>query len=38
VVSVLHQLAQLGDGKGEQVAEAIKKYGIDADAIDPRLA
>jgi pyruvate dehydrogenase E1 component len=33
VVAVLHAL-----GKAEEVAEAITTYGIDADALDPRLA
>jgi pyruvate dehydrogenase E1 component len=33
VVAVLHAL-----GKADQVADAIKKYGIDADAPDPRSA
>jgi pyruvate dehydrogenase E1 component len=37
-VAVLHQLAQLGRIDPEEVARAIDAYGIDADAIDPRLA
>jgi pyruvate dehydrogenase E1 component len=38
VVAVLHGLAQLGDVKGEVVAEAIRRYDLDADAMDPREA
>ncbi len=38
VVAVLSGLAQLGDVKGEVVAEAIRKYEVDADALDPREA
>jgi pyruvate dehydrogenase E1 component len=37
-VAVLHELAQAGDGKAEEVAEAITTYGIDASALDPRVA
>jgi pyruvate dehydrogenase E1 component len=33
VVAVLHAL-----GKAEEVAEAIATYGIDPEAIDPRVA
>jgi pyruvate dehydrogenase E1 component len=36
VVAVLKGLAETGDGKAEEVADAIAKYGIDADAPDPR--
>ncbi len=35
VVAVLHGLAQQGDVKGETVAEAIKRYEIDAEGIYP---
>ncbi|MGH9036974.1 MAG: transketolase-like TK C-terminal-containing protein, partial [Acidimicrobiia bacterium] len=38
VVAVLHGLAQQGEVKGEVVAEAIRRYEIDADAVDPREA
>ncbi|MGH9038841.1 MAG: pyruvate dehydrogenase (acetyl-transferring), homodimeric type [Acidimicrobiia bacterium] len=38
VVAVLHGLAQQGEVKGEVVAEAIRRYEIDVDAIDPREA
>jgi pyruvate dehydrogenase E1 component len=37
-LAVLQQLAASGDGKDEEVADAIAKYGIDAEAVDPRLA
>jgi pyruvate dehydrogenase E1 component len=33
VVAVLHAL-----GKAEEVAEAITTYGVDPEAVDPRLA
>jgi pyruvate dehydrogenase E1 component len=36
VVATLDGLAQLGDVKGEAVADAIRAYGIDAEAPDPR--
>ncbi len=36
VVATLDGLAQLGDVKGEVVAEAIRAYELDADAPDPR--
>jgi pyruvate dehydrogenase E1 component len=36
-VAVLDGLAQTGDVKSETVAEAIDRYGIAADAPDPRL-
>jgi len=35
VVATLWALAQSGDVKAEAVAEAIKRYGIDPEAIDP---
>ena len=38
VVATLSALAMQGDVKGEVVAEAIRRYGIDTEAIDPRLA
>ena len=36
VVATLDGLAQLGDVKGEVVADAIRTYEIDAEAPDPR--
>ena len=36
VVAALYALAQRGDVKHEVVAAAIEKYGIDAEAVDPR--
>jgi pyruvate dehydrogenase E1 component len=38
VVATLNTLAMQGDVKGEVVAEAIRRYGIDSEAADPRLA
>jgi pyruvate dehydrogenase E1 component len=38
VVGVLDGLARAGDGKAEEVADAIARYQVDAEAIDPRLA
>jgi pyruvate dehydrogenase E1 component len=38
VVAVLAGLAQRGDIKPEVVTDAIKRYDIDPDAIDPRIA
>ncbi|MDQ3944082.1 MAG: pyruvate dehydrogenase (acetyl-transferring), homodimeric type, partial [Actinomycetota bacterium] len=38
VVAVLHGLAQQGEVKGEVVAEAIRRYEIDVEAVDPREA
>jgi pyruvate dehydrogenase E1 component len=38
VVAALSGLAQLGDVKGETVAEAIRRYDIDAETVDPREA
>jgi pyruvate dehydrogenase E1 component len=37
-VSVLDGLAQTGDVKGEEVADAISRYEIDAESPDPRTA
>jgi pyruvate dehydrogenase E1 component len=37
-VTVLHALARAGEIDRAVVAEAIKRYGIDADAVDPRRA
>jgi pyruvate dehydrogenase E1 component len=38
VVAVLAALAEAGDAKADEVAEAISRYGIDAEAPDPRTA
>jgi pyruvate dehydrogenase E1 component len=38
VVAVLRALAETGEGKAEEVADAIATYEIDADATDPRNA
>jgi pyruvate dehydrogenase E1 component len=38
VVAALAGLAAQGDAKAEEVADAISRYGIDADAPDPRTA
>jgi pyruvate dehydrogenase E1 component len=38
VVAVLDGLRVAGDAKAEEVADAIKRFGIDADAVDPREA
>jgi len=38
VVAALASLAERGEIKLETVAAAIARYGIDAEAIDPRLA
>jgi pyruvate dehydrogenase E1 component len=38
VVAVLAALAELDGGKPEEVEDAIAHYGLDADAIEPRLA
>jgi len=35
VVAVLSALADTGDAKSDEVAEAISRYGIDAEAVDP---
>ncbi|MBO0731257.1 MAG: pyruvate dehydrogenase (acetyl-transferring), homodimeric type, partial [Acidimicrobiaceae bacterium] len=37
VVAVLDGLRATGDGKAEEVDDAIARYDIDADALDPRL-
>jgi pyruvate dehydrogenase E1 component len=36
VVAVLDGLRAVGEGKAEEVADAIKRYEIEADAVDPR--
>jgi pyruvate dehydrogenase complex dehydrogenase (E1) component len=33
---VLQGLAQTGEAKPEEVAAAIKRFGLDPDKIDPR--
>jgi len=38
VVAVLNGLRATGEGKAEEVDDAIARYGIDRDAPDPRLA
>ena len=38
VVAALSGLAQLGDVKGETVAEAIRRYDVDPETVDPREA
>ncbi|HMC41462.1 MAG TPA: pyruvate dehydrogenase (acetyl-transferring), homodimeric type, partial [Acidimicrobiales bacterium] len=38
VVGVLQGLAATGEGKAEDVADAIARYEIDAEALDPRTA
>ena len=38
VVAALSGLAQLGDVKGETVAEAIRRYELDPETVDPREA
>jgi pyruvate dehydrogenase E1 component len=38
VVAVLAALVSQGDAKPEQVADAIARYGIDPESIDPQLA
>jgi pyruvate dehydrogenase E1 component len=38
VVAALAGLASLGEAKEDEVAAAIRRYGIDPDAVDPRLA
>lgn len=38
VVAALHALAVRGDVKAESVEEAIVRYGLDAEAVDPRSA
>jgi pyruvate dehydrogenase complex dehydrogenase (E1) component len=34
----LHGLVQRGDVKADVVADAIDRYGIDAEALDPKEA
>jgi pyruvate dehydrogenase E1 component len=36
VVAVLHGLAQAGEAKNEEVAAAIKRFGLDPSKLDPR--
>jgi pyruvate dehydrogenase E1 component len=36
VVAVLTGLAQIGEGKPSEVADAIQRFGIDPEAEDPR--
>jgi pyruvate dehydrogenase E1 component len=36
VVAVLHGLAQAGEAKHEEVAAAIKRFGLDPAKLDPR--
>jgi pyruvate dehydrogenase E1 component len=38
VVAVLSALVEKGEAKAEEVADAIGRYGLDADAPDPRTA
>ena len=38
VVATLSALAQTGDAKAEEVADAIARYGLDPEAVEPRLA
>ncbi|MGH9280630.1 MAG: transketolase-like TK C-terminal-containing protein, partial [Acidimicrobiales bacterium] len=38
VVAVLQALADAGDAKADEVADAIAHYGLDTEAPDPRLA
>ena len=38
VVAVLAALAELDNGKADEVDEAIARYGLDPDAVEPRLA
>jgi pyruvate dehydrogenase E1 component len=38
VVAVLKALADIGEGKAEEVTDAIARYGIDTEAVDPRTA
>jgi pyruvate dehydrogenase E1 component len=37
-VAALHGLAERGDVKPQVAADAIERFGIDADALDPRHA
>jgi pyruvate dehydrogenase E1 component len=38
VIAVLDGLRDIGEGKAEEVADAINRYEVDADAVDPREA
>jgi pyruvate dehydrogenase E1 component len=38
VVAALHGLAERSDVKAQAVADAIERFGIDADALEPRYA
>ena len=38
VVAVLSALASTDDAKPQEVADAIARYGLDADAVDPLIA
>jgi pyruvate dehydrogenase E1 component len=38
VVAVLAALAETDDAKPEEVADAIARYGLDPDAVEPRRA
>jgi pyruvate dehydrogenase E1 component len=38
VVAILRALAAAGDGKPQEVADAIARYGINPEAPDPRTA
>jgi pyruvate dehydrogenase E1 component len=38
IVAVLSALAAMGEAKHEEVADAIERYGLDPDAIDPQMA
>jgi pyruvate dehydrogenase E1 component len=38
VLAVLDGLRAIGEGKDEEVGDALRRYGIDADAPDPRVA
>jgi pyruvate dehydrogenase E1 component len=38
VVATLAALAELGEGKAEEVADAISRFGLDPEAPDPRVA
>ena len=38
VIATLKALADTGEGKAEEVADAIAGYAVDAEAVDPRLA
>ncbi len=35
VVATLSALAATGEAKAEEVADAISRYGVDAEAVDP---